>query len=69
MVVKSELADQSNAAPPWHVIEWLARHLNVKYMNNTKGSTTRKTIIAEVLQQRPADVNAITVMPRAKKPK
>ena len=79
-VVKSELDPPSKKKLTWHVVEGLARHLKVKYMNNstvTEGAKRgakvkrkpREAIIAEVLQLWPADLDAITVMPPPKKPK
>ena len=78
-MVKSELDPPSKKKLTWHVVEGLARHLKVKYMNNstvTEGAKRgakvkrkpREAIIAEVLHQLwPADLDAITVMPPFKK--
>ena len=77
-VVKSELDPPSKKKLTWHVVEGLARHLKVKYMNHstvTEGAKhrakvkrkPREAIIAEVLQLWPADLDAITVMPPVKK--
>ena len=60
------------------MVEGLARHLKLKYMNNstvTEGAKRgakvkrkpREAIIAEVLPLWPADLDAITVMPPVKK--
>ena len=76
-VVKSEL-DPPKKKITWHVVQGLARHFKVKYMNNStvtegderKAKVVRKprgAIIAEVLQLWPADLDAITVMPPVKK--
>ena len=76
-VVKSEL-DPPNKKLTWQVVQGLARHFKVKYMNNStvtvngkkKQVVVRKergAIIAEVLQLWPADLDAITVMPPVKK--
>jgi len=78
-VVKSEL-DPPNKKLTWQVVQGLARHFKVKYMNNstvTEGDKKKQlvvrkprgAIIAEVLQLWPADLDAITVMPPPKKPK
>ena len=78
-MVKSEL-DPSNKKLTWHVlVQGLARHLKVGYMNNStvtegterKAKVVRKpkgAIIAQVSQIWPADLDAITVMPPVKKP-
>jgi len=77
-VVKSELDPPSKEKLTWHVVQGLARHMKVKYMNNStvtegderKAKVVRKprgAIIAEVLQLWPADLDAITVMPPVKK--
>ena len=77
-VVKSEL-DPPKKKITWHVVQGLARHFKVKYMNNSTVVTEdgknkrvvvrkeRGAIIAEVLQLWPADLDAITVMPPVKK--
>ena len=76
-VVKSEL-DPPNKKLTWHVVQGLARHFKVKYMNNSTVTVNGKkqqvvvrkkkgAIIAEVLQLWPADLDAITVMPPVKK--
>ena len=78
-VVKSAL-DPPDKKLIWHVVQGLARHFKVKYMNNStvtvdgkkKQVVVRKergAIIAEVLQLWPADLDAIKVMPPPKKPK
>ena len=78
-VVKSEL-DPPNKKITWHVVQGLARHFKVKYMNNSTVTVNSKkkqvvvrkergAIIAEVLQLWPADLDAIKVMPPPKKPK
>ena len=76
-VVKSEL-DPPKKKITWHVVQGLARHFKVKYMNNSTVTVNSKkkqvvvrkergAIIAEVLQLWPADLDAITVMPPVKK--
>ena len=62
------------------MVQGLAKHFKVKYMNNSNSTVTvngkkkqvvvrkeRGAIIAEVLQLWPADLDAITVMPPVKK--
>ena len=78
-MVKSEL-DPPKKKITWHVVQGLARHFKVKYMNNSTVTVNGKkqqvvvrkkkgAIIAEVLQLWPADLDAIKVMPPPKKPK
>ena len=75
---KANSAHQTRIKLTWHVVQGLARHFKVKYMNNStvtegdkkKAKVARKprgAIIAEVLQLWPADLDAITVMPPVKK--